>query len=468
MKIKNNYLKIIGLISLIIFSAIFFIGKVGIKDGITGTLSLILTLYIIVFSKRNMKKSLCVFIISMPILVTARKILYADFFVLKINFESIIILWLFIFNYKKVFSTIEKVLEKYRYFVYLVILFIVSSYISCMFSDNLRNSIELVTTSVLIPVLIGILILSYFEKKDVKYIVYSLIISINLSCLYGIAQMLSDGLNIESIAKSRELITFGYHNVNIFVNIALMVFPLLLNEFLYKKNTIKEKIFLLLSIGLQVGCLFLTFSRGAWLALALVIVIMIFSKKYKYLFLVIVISGTLISPFALPKILGRGDSSIHFLQNTSNTARLLSILVSKDSIENNIFGVGYGRFNDIYRQTADDAYMNLNYELRKDMLTPLYSLEHAHNFFLNIGVELGAFALISIILIFIYSIFNCLKSYKDNRGIFASLIIFIFIGVTTGIELNHKGVLTNTYILWILLSIIFINNSNLKENLILE
>lgn len=466
MNIKNNYFKIVGLISLIILSAIYFVGKVGIKDGVTATFSLIITLYIIICSKKDMKKSLCLFIISMPILVTARKILYADFFLLKINFEGIIILWLFISNYKKMFSTIEKIMNKYKYFLYFIIVFIVSAYISCMFSNNFRNAIELVTTSVLIPILIGILILAYFEKRDIKHIVYSLIISVNLSCLYGIVQMLGDGLNLHNIINSRELITFGYHNINIFVNISLMVFPLLLNEFLYKKNTLKEKIFLLCSIFLQIVCIFITFSRGAWLSLGLVIVIILFSKKYKYLFLAIVVSATLISPFALPKILGRGDSSVHFFENTSNTARLLSIVVSKDSIEENIFGVGYGRFNEIYRRNADDAYMSLDYEFRKNIITPLYSLEHAHNFFLNIGVELGIFALISIISIFVYGIIKCLKDYKDNRGVFTALILFIFIGVTTGIELNHKGVLTNTYILWILFSMIFINNfaDNESEN----
>ena len=463
MKIKKNYFKLAGLILLIIFCSIFFVEKVGVKDGFTASLSLILTLYIIISSKKNIKKSLCIFIISMPILVTARKVLYLDFFLLKVNFESIIILWLFISNYKKIKATVDKFINKNKYFMYLIILFIVSAYISCIFSNDLKNSVELVTTSVLIPVMIGALAITYFEKKDIKFIIYSLIISVNLSCLYGIVQILGDGLNLHNIIKSRGLITFGYHNVNIFVNIALMVFPLLLNELLYKKNNLKEKVFLIISGLLQSGCIFITFSRGAWLSLGLVIFLILFSKKYKYLFLVIIVSATLISPIALPKILGRGDSSVHFLQNTSNTARVLSIVVSKDSIKDNIFGVGYGRFNEIYRETADDAYMSLDYNIRKNMLTPLYSLEHAHNFFLNIGVELGLFSLISIVLIFIYGIINCLKNYKFNRGIFTSLILFIFIGVTTGIELNHKGVLTNTYILWLLFSIIIINNSKIEE-----
>ena len=263
--------------------------------------------------------------------------------------------------------------------------------------------------------------------------------------------------------KAREFITFGYHNVNIFVNIALMVFPLLLNEILYKKNNFKEKIFLIFSALLQIGCIFVTFSRGAWLALGLVVVLVLFSKKYRYLFLAIVVSAALISPVALPKIMGRGNSSVHFLQNTSNTARVFSILVSKNVMIDNIYGVGYGRFNELYRENVSDAYMSIDYELRKNITAPLYSLEHAHNFFLNIGVELGLFSFVSIIAIFIYGLIGSIKNYKTNRGIFISLVIFIFIGLTTGIELNHKGVITNTYILWILLSMLVINNKELRK-----
>ena len=71
---------------------------------------------------------------------------------------------------------------------------------------------------------------------------------------------------------------------------------------------------------------------------------------------------------------------------------------------------------------------------------------------------MGIIALLSIILIFINRIKASIKNYSLNRGIFISLVIFVFIGLTTGIELNHKGVLTNTYIMWILFAMISVNN----------
>lgn len=453
---KKGYFKWALLIVFITICALLSVKTAGVKDGFTFTLSLIITIYIIFNGKTNIKMCMYLFIMSMPVLVTARKLFYLDLFVIKLNFESVIILYLFVVNFKQVKLKINELFERYKKLFYFIILFCFSSYISTIFSVDFISSLELTTTSILVPILLGALALSVFNKNDIKKIVYSLIISVNFSCLYGLAQILGIGLNINAIKSSRDMITFGYHNVNIFVNIVLMVFPLLLNELLYKKKTVKENIFLILSAVLQTASIFITFSRGAWLALGLVVILILFSKKYRYVFIAIVVIGVLVSPFTLPKILGRGDSSSHFLENTSNTARVLSIIASKNIMLDNIFGVGYGNFNESYRLNADDAYMSIDYEVRKKMSTPLYTMEHAHNLFLNTGVELGIFAMISILFIFIIEIKNSIRNYSESRGIFVSLMLFIFIGVTTGIQFNHKGVVTNIYILWLLFSMVIL------------
>ena len=460
----KNIFKLIILFIVTAVCGMFSFKSLGIKDGATFTLSLALTIVIISLSIKDIKKAIYLFIIAMPILVTARKGLYMDFFIMKLNFESIIILFLFITNIKRIIFRLDEKLKRNssKVYSYSLILFVIGSYISCLFSKDYLNSIQLVTTSVLIPILLGFLFISVFNKEDIKTIIYSLIVSINLSCLYGGMQILSiDGVSLSTIKLARKELTFGYHNVNIFVNIALMVFPLLLNELLYKKNNFKEKIFLVLSLLLQSGAIFLTFSRGAWLALGMVGTLVLFSRKYKHVFIGITVLALVAMPYALPKVLGRGDSSAHFLTNTSNTARMLSIITSKEVIKDNIFGVGFGNFNEYYRTNSADAYLTINYELRKYMTAPLYTMEHAHNFFLNIGVELGIVSLLAIILLFIDRIKKCIKDYSANRGIFVALILFIFIGLTTGIELNHKGVITNTYILWILFSILSIDNEKI-------
>lgn len=458
----KNIFKLIILVIVAAICGIFSFKSLGVKDGATFTLSIVLAITIMYISIKDIKKAIYLFIIAMPILVTARKGLYIDFLIMKLNFESIIIVFLFITNIKRVISKVNEKLQHKRnkVFNYSLILFVIGSYISCIFSKNYLNSIRLTTTSVLIPILLGLLVISIFNKGDIKHIIYSLILSLNLSCIYGGMQILGIGVSLSAIKEARGELTFGYHNVNIFVNIALMVFPLLLNELLYKKNNLKEKVFLVLSTLLQSGAIFLTFSRGAWLALGMVGILVLFSRKYKYVFIGITVLALVAMPYVLPKVLGRGDSSAHFLSNTSNTARMLSIVTSKEVIKDNIFGVGFGNFNSYYREYAAESYLTINYELRNYMMAPLYTMEHAHNFFLNIGVELGIISLIAIILMFIERMKKCIKNYSFNRGIFVALILFIFIGLTTGIELNHKGVITNIYILWILFGMISINNSD--------
>lgn len=466
---KKNVILSIILVLMVGLAGIWSVQKVGIKDGATFTLSIILSIFIFVLSMKDIKKSIYLFIISMPILVTARKLFYLDLFVLKLNFESLIIIYLCIISFKDIVKKVKSYIDNCKngmIILKLSVLFIISTYISCFFADSFRESFELVTTSVVIPILLLPLFITIFSKEDIKYIGYSLILSVNLSCFYGFAQILGIGLSFSAIKSSKEYLTFGYHNVNIFVNIALIAYPFLLNEILYKKPNKKEKVFLIISFFIQSFALFITFSRGAWLAMALAFVAILFSKKYRVIFTILVILGILLGNSLLPIILNRGSSTSEgFLKNTSNSARVLAILTSGEIMKDNVFGVGYGDFNENYRNYVVSAYYEIGKDNRAQMNAPLYTMDHPHNFFLSIGTELGIISMILIILIFGERILKGIKNYSDNRPILVSLAIFIFIGLTTGIELNHRGVITNTYLLWILFALISVNCKKMIEDM---
>lgn len=459
--------KIVLSLIILLLTAIFTVTKLGVKDGATFTMSVALIILMLIVSKKDMKKAMYIFIISLPILVTARKLFYLDLGIVRLNFESIVIIYFFTLNYKYIrgkFTCLTNSKNTRRYSYY-IILFVIASYTSCFFSKDILDSIGLNTTSILIPIILMITVVGVFDKVDIKRIVYSLIICINLSCFYGYVQMLSIGTSISVIKQARENITFGYHNTNIFVVIALLIYPLLLNELFYKNNNKKENMFLVSSLMIQTVAIALTFSRGAWLSLALVFVAMLFSKKYRVLFAIISIVGVLSASTILPIIMNRGNTNTGgILTNQSTTARLQSICTSTEIIKDNLFGVGYGEFNNSYREYAVKGYFDIPEEIRDAMRSPFYTLENAHNFFLHIGVELGVVTLVCIILIFFNRIVMCFKSYKENRGFFIAIIMFVFLGLTTGIELNHKGVLTNTYILWLIFGLITLNTIKLEQN----
>lgn len=464
MYLKKDIKKITLFLIILIVTELITIPKLGIKDSTTFTMSIALVIIILLASKEDMKKAIYIFLISMPILVTARKLFYLDLGLIKLNFESIIIVYLFAVNYKIIVEKIKNIIliKNSKRFIYYIIFFIIASYTSSFFSVDIMNSLGLTTTSILIPILLMSIIIGIFDKMDIKKIVYSLIISINLSCFYGFIQMLEVGATLSSIRASRANITFGYHNTNIFVVIALLIYPLLLTELLYRKNNRKENIFLSISILIQTVAIALTFSRGAWLSLGMVFMGVLFGKKYKIPFIVLFIVTLLSASTVVPYIMSRGNSGFTILNNQSSTARIQSIYTSSEIISDNIFGVGYGQYNNSYRDYAVNGYLAIPKKIREKMRSPFYTLENAHNFFLHIGVELGIVSLITIILILFNRIYMCMKKYGENRGFFIAIIIFIFLGMTTGIELNHKGVLTNTYILWTIFSLLTLNS--LEEN----
>lgn len=464
---KVSIKKILLLLLTLIVVLVATVSTLGLKDAATFAMSVGLVIIMIEVSRYEMKQSIYIFFVAMPILVTARKLFYLDLGVIKLNFESLMIIYFFVINYKEISSKFKAMTQSKmnKRFIYYMSFFVLTSYVSCLFSKNIIDSFALNTTSVLVPTLFMITILTLFEKKDIKNIVYALIISINLSCLYGFAQMAGIGGGLSNIKALRINVTFGYHNTNIFVFIAMLVYPLLLNELLYKKNNKKENIFLLTSLTLQTMAIALTFSRGAWLSLGLVFVAVLFSKKYKKIFIAICILGVISLPVVLPYIMTRGNTgTVSMLGNQSTTARVQSIYTSVEIMKDNVLGVGFGEFNGSYRDYAVEGYFSIQESIRDQMKSPYYTLEHAHNFFLQIAVEMGVLSLILIVLVFFNRAVLCIKNYKDNRGFFVVIIMFVFLGITTGIELNHKGVVTSTYMLWAIFALVALNTKSDKED----
>ncbi|NFU40230.1 hypothetical protein FDG30_12165 [Clostridium sporogenes] len=56
------------------------------------------------------------------------------------------------------------------------------------------------------------------------------------------------------------------------------------------------------------------------------------------------------------------------------------------------------------------------------------------------------------------------KDYSKNRGLFVSLITYIIFSTLTGNEFNHKGVITGTIIIFLVLGLIEINNCKGRIN----
>ncbi|SHH39461.1 O-antigen ligase family protein [Clostridium grantii] len=413
----------------------------------------------------NEKISLLLFILSLPVLVTARKFCYVDFGIFKITFEAIYITIFFLFKFKKILLTLKKdYYKKENKIVYLVISFGVVAFSSVIFSPDVEESIRLTFLSVAVPIMFFLICLTVINRDDIKKIYYILILNLNFSCIYGMFQVFKGGVSLDSLNRNRALLTFGYHNVNIFAAILITITPLLLELILYKKTTVKEKVFLYSSLIIQITGLLITFTRGAWLTFILSVFIILISKKYKKYLFVLCGLGLVVMKPVLEFIISRGTGSVTFLKNPSAVSRIQAIFTDVIIMKKYPFGTGMGNFQELYKEFAVQGYMSIPTVLRWKMIVAPYMLEHPHNLFLQIGVDLGVLTMLLFLSILIITILKTIKYYDNNRGFLVSIVTFSFMAVMTGSELNHKGVISGTLILFLIIALVEINN-RVQENI---
>ncbi|HDK7168284.1 hypothetical protein CF065_03230 [Clostridium sporogenes] len=459
--IKKNY-KIIILFTLIsLFIGCMFFRKLGIKDTIMIAIATFLLCSEMYLIKIDRKKSILLFMISLPILVFGRKICYFNFSCIKITYESIYISTLLLLNIKEFFSKIINYSIKTKgiskHFIILTILFIIFSINSSVFSTDISYSLSEVYLSILMPIVLMFFIIITFEKKDIKNIYYCNILAIDFSCLYGFSQIIFTRIPLKGISSNRGIITFGYHNINIFAGILMLVVPFVIQLILYGNNSKKEKIFLYFSITINIIALLITFTRGAWISFIIVWIILVTSKKYKKILYGTILVFAAFSTKLIPFIMSRG-TNISFLKNESSIARIQSFFTSKQILSCFPLGVGGGNFAKMYKIYATKGYLSMPEPFRYSIVTANYSLESAHNLWLYIGVEFGIVCMIVFFAIIINRIIKLFVNYNDNRGAFATIISYLIFSVLTGVEYNHKGIITATLIIWIIFSIIEINS----------
>ncbi len=330
---------------------------------------------------------------------------------------------------------------------------------SISFSQNIVMSLSETYMGLIAPIMFMLCVVSIFTKEDRFKIYYMLIGGLNLSCFYGFFQIFANRIPLNEISRNRALITFGYHNINIFAGILTITLPFIMDMILYKDNTKKEKRFLYISMIICLTALVLTFTRGAWMSFAISIFIILISKKYKkILYFLLAISLFLAKPL-LSLMITRGGTTVSFFQNESVIARLQSIFTSIRMMVHYPFGIGAGNFESMYKNFAMEGYFAMPQSFRTQITTANYTLENAHNLWLQIGVEFGVVCSIIFFIIVLNRIALLFKNYSENRANFTSIVIFLIYTVLTGMEFNHKGVITETLIVWIIFAIISLNSS---------
>lgn len=443
--------------------------RLGIKDSFIIFVATFFLLYEIYLLTKNKKYSMLLYILTFPVMVTSRKLVYCDLLIIKVTYETIYITLLFLSNIKDITRYLEQAFKQHTLrakFLILIFIFLIFSYNSVIYSPNTIMSLCNVYISVTIPIMFLLSALVLFEKRDKYIIYYDVITAIDLSCLYGMFQIVMNGISIKNIKLNRNLLTFGYNNINIFAGILVITIPLLLEIILYKKSSKRERILQIVSFFIYLISLFITYSRGAWICFLLSVFLILISKKYKKI--LIAFSAVILAALKplSSYILSRGYSNFSILNNLSVTARIQSFFTDFIIMKKYPFGIGIGNFADQYKKFVVDGYMSIPQNIRYNMMASGTMLENAHNLLMQIGVELGIVSLIVFVMIFINRFKVIFQNYNLNRGMFVSLVIYLIFSEVTGNELSHKGVLTGTLIIFLIFALIEMNNKDIKKDVL--
>ncbi|KGK87876.1 O-antigen ligase family protein [Clostridium sp. HMP27] len=463
--IKDYYKILIGcfLVSLIV--SIMLMKSIGMGTSTMLFAALFLLLVDMILIKTDKKLSILMFILFLPIYTTVRRIVYFDVLFLRVTFETIYVLVLFIFSFKDIKVKIASYYKNDKRnfnFIVLILTFLIFCINSSFFSPDLMKGISEVHIGIATPIMFLLSFMAYFNKDDKEKVFYALILALSFSCIYGYLQLFSRGISLSAIKSNRIYLTYGFHNVNIFAGILITVFPLLLELVLYKKNSLRKQVFLSLMLLNYVFAILLTFSRGAWLCLLITVFIALLSKKYRKILYIGLIPLVIGFKPIFSYIINRGTTT-SFLQNESAVARLQSIFTDLVMIVKYPFGIGGGNFSIAYKKFAFQGYLAMPEDIRFNATVAHYPLEHAHNILLQIAVEFGVVSLIIFIAIILNRLIVCFKSYSYNRPLINSVFIYVIFSTLTGNEFNHKGVITGTLVIFIIFGLISILNEESKS-----
>jgi len=201
--------------------------------------------------------------------------------------------------------------------------------------------------------------------------------------------------------------------------------------------------------GITVNSLaiYLSYTRGAWLALGGGMILLLFISKIKLIHKTIIIC-------ILPFIIHYGtDFSLHVFGNHregSNHARVELIKFGFKTIkENPLTGIGYKQFGNFFKtnhKKYDITYIN---ESESD---------HAHNTYIEICATTGIIGVSILLTIIIYWI-NIIYSNKTFKLIFLPATLCILI---SGLTHHNFGIAENlTFItVMIVISLVLIKNEN--------
>jgi O-antigen ligase len=264
-------------------------------------------------------------------------------------------------------------------------------------------------------------------KKTVKLVLCFLIISTFMLSMLGIYQYFfakiptaEAWVDVEQFPELATRVYATLENPNVLGEYLGLTIPLVLGLF-WASGKYRQKSLLAVVLGVLTLCLVLTFSRGAWVGLAVSVFAFALFKEPRLLVLIVILG--VLAPMFLPSVVTNRISSIGSLEDSSNAYRvtiwIAALRMIKDYWLNGV-GLGLVVFSRVYR----------------DYMIAGASAIHAHNLYLEIGLEMGIIGLLALLWMALRGFSEALTCVESNHrmsfistGIVAALVGHLFHGI---------------------------------------
>lgn len=270
----------------------------------------------------------------------------------------------------------------------------------------------------------------FCDSKTVKIVLSLLIISTLMLSLLGIYQYFfvkaptaEAWVDVKQFPELATRVYATLENPNVLGEYLGLSIPLVLGLF-WAADKFRHKMLLAVILGVLTLCLILTFSRGAWVGLAVSVFAFALFKEPRLLVLILVF--TLMAPIFLPylpSVVTNRIDSIGSLEDSSNAYRvtiwIAALRMIKDYWLNGV-GLGLVAFSRVYR----------------DYMIAGASAIHAHNLYLEVGLEMGIVGLFALLWMAYRGFSEALTCIESSHkmsfilaGIAAALVGHLFHGI---------------------------------------
>jgi len=406
------------------------------------TLLLLIVVAIIVIFR--WEYGLALTLASLSLVNRLKTVYFVDFGYAVVTAETVFVLLLLFVWYIGV-TTRPRLEGLEPYLVVPVFWLFISGVVSLFSSLDIRVSLRLLIAGVIEPIVLFYLIINNLKGiRQVKLVVYALIVSAAFAAGYGLWQIF--------LTVSRTGNPFDYRIVSVFYSpaifgeILLLSFPLVVVTRISLQEP-KRAVGLLLDVvlGGMIVALLLTITRSAWLGLLVSLAVLLVSREFRsycysrvsivsiVLIFLVMQSGAVSELSGVLDLFQRRPVSLSDFGDptTSIGERIFAWQTALVMIIDNPLGIGLGMFRQIW---------------------PTYQpysagLDAAHNLLLDIGVEMGVLGLIAFIWIVIDSVRTGIRLVRTSLdpyvarlglGILSGLAGYFAHALSGGAEFAHN------------------------------